>query len=737
MLNSFKIFFLLSYLKDIARNFFGKSTSNENIYKTLEDHDTKNIGKNFRKLWKQEEQKAKPSLFKMMFRICGPSVCLAGFYYMMCELILRSVQPMLLASLIKYFTDENSDTSKHHAYLYAAGLFICSLIPVINYRHYIAFVCQWFMRMKVGCSCLVYDKILSLPRSRITEGLNGRVTNLISRDVENLWGPIENNADLYKGPVETIVFSFLIYRSMGISGLAGVFLLLTLIPFQLWFSNIMAKYGKNIDESTDQRLQFVSELINGIQLIKMYGWENAFAKTMKKIRGQEIALLLKSWFVYAILMVLRVAAKLSMLLSLAAYILTGHDLTADKVFTLSFYYYYLNISMVQYWSLALKATNDGLLSARRLQEFLLEHNEPPAYLSKSVNDGSIIFDNASGAWTNDIGKKCYGIEKVNLSIKLGSFNVVVGQVGSGKSSLLQAIAGELELDDGRIDVRGEISYATQDPWLFNDTFKNNIVFNEKFDKQRYLDVINACALHADLKSFEHGDETIVAERGISLSGGQKARINLARAVYRKADIYLLDDVLSAVDTHVGNHIFVECFQKFLCNKTIVLVTHQIQFLNETHNVIVMDNGQVESKGMFKEDNGKKLKRILSNMNAASMEINSKNEQPKIEEEDEEDDVRNKCLLENVKNYLKAVGSAKFIIFVSVLTACSQTAALGVDKFLIRWTDWEKSLLLSNETSSYDVVDKRRSYLTTYTLLTVILTLFTYKAFVIMFSSLVR
>lgn len=156
-----------------------------------------------------------------------------------------------------------------------------------------------------------------------------------------------------------------------------------------------------------------------------------------------------------------------------------------------------------------------------------------------------------------------GIRDITLTVEKGSLCAVVGLVGSGKSTLLQVILGELELDEGRLEISGDISYAPQEPWLFEGSVKNNIVFIEDYNEKRYREVVKVCALERDFQLLPLGDETIVGERGISLSGGQRARISLARAIYRKAEIYLLDDPLSAVDTHVGKHIFEQCIKEHL------------------------------------------------------------------------------------------------------------------------------------------------------------------------------
>lgn len=570
--------------------------------------------------------------------------------------------------------------------------------------------------------------------------MNGRAVNLISNDLDKLFDLVKNNADLYKGPIETLVYSVFIYRSMGLPGLTGVFFILCFVPFQTWFGDIMSKHREKISKFTDQRLQFISEVINGIQLIKLYGWENSFTKMMEIVRGNEVEGLEKSWFIFALLMSLRVVAKLSMFLSLAAYVLAGNILTAEKVFMLSFYYFHLNDCMVQFWPLALKEAADGFVCIRRIEEFLLENRDSMFECSSAkvddettVEKGSISVINATGSWSTDIGQKSIGIDTVNLKIKPQSLNFIVGRVGSGKSSLLLAIINELKLEKGSVQTCGEISYATQIPWLFNESIKNNILFSETFDENRYQKVLKACALERDLKSFLKGDETIVSERGTSLSGGQKARINLARAVYKKADIYLLDDVLSAVDANVGNQIFNECFKKFLEDKTVVLITHQLgQYLKETDEVVVMKGGRIESKINPKEQkNSVEFQRILSYTND---EDSIKHEV--IEEEmdiDTEtiDTYQHLSFSQNLKNFLSAAGSKKFIAFIAFLVLSTQIAHISIDKFLTRWSDWEQSVLEATKSEA------RSSFLLTYTFLIVFLTFACYKSYVIIFSSLVK
>lgn len=319
------------------------------------------------------------------------------------------------------------------------------------------------------------------------------------------------------------------------------------------------------------------------------------------------------------------------------------------------YFNILNESMVQCWPVAITSVAEGYISVKRVQEFLLTsstkqiadtpHDNMDAikhkeYKRKNVvsvsqlngNNGNIsesktlltdrrlvngnatikgiTMSNASAVWKlGEAGEA--GVSQINLIIKERELCAVVGQVGSGKTTLLQVILGELELDSGNIKINGEMSYASQETWLFEGSIRNNIIFIEEFDEHRYRDVVRVCALEQDFKLLPHGDETIVGERGISLSGGQKARVNLARAVYKKADIYLLDDPLSAVDANVGKHIFRECIQQYLANKICILVTHQLQYLTEVEHLVLLNHGHIEAQGSYADLRARQIDSLVS------------------------------------------------------------------------------------------------------------------------------
>lgn len=294
--------------------------------------------------------------------------------------------------------------------------------------------------------------------------------------------------------------------------------------------------------------------------------------------------------------------KTALFITIVIYVLSGFTINARDVFVLTSFFNTLRSSMTVFFPQGVTLLAETGVSLDRLTRFLLyEETDFNPKLEKTnfiLNDKAeaVSIVNGTAKWNkhSDI------FTKLNIRIKRGSLTAIVGTVGSGKSSLMNLILKELPLDSGTIRVNGEISYASQEPWLFTGSIRQNILFGQEMEKYRYKAVIQSCSLERDFGLLSYGDKTIVGERGMSLSGGQKARINLARALYKKSDIYLLDDPLSAVDTRIGKELFVNCVKKFLKEKTVILVTHQLQYLKDVDQIIMLDEGAIKAQGSFTE-----------------------------------------------------------------------------------------------------------------------------------------
>ena len=341
---------------------------------------------------------------------------------------------------------------------------------------------------------------------------------------------------------------------------------------QAWLGKKSANFRLETAQKTDTRVEFMYSIINGIQVIKMFGWEIAFDRVINEIRKYEIKAIAKGFYVKATLMSFDILTSFAVFVTLVLYVsLENNPLSAQKAFVTIAYFKYVNQHLVHFWPMAITSLADGWISLKRVESFLVQNIVLKKVTETMTSEFSmgITLKNASAFWNIEDQNRC-GIDSVNLTIKPNELTAIIGTVGSGKTTLLEVILKELPLTEGFLEVGGTISYASQQTWIFEGSIKNNIVFIDDFDENRYRKVIEICALDRDLKQLPHGDETIVGERGINLSGGQKARINLARAIYKKADIYLLDDIFSAVDTVIGSIIFEEVLKKFLKVSFLIL-----------------------------------------------------------------------------------------------------------------------------------------------------------------------
>lgn len=337
----------------------------------------------------------------------------------------------------------------------------------------------------------------------------------------------------------------------------------------------------------------------------MYAWEKPFGRVISLARQREIkAIRFVSWIRGILLSFIMFSSRVSIFTSLVMYALLGNVLTAQKAFVVTAYYNVLRQTMTVFFPQAIGMLAEAIVSVKRLEKFMmfdeLDRNFQNAPKKENkhgiLQDPGIIMEKVYAKWIKESSEPT--LSNLNLRVQPTTKVCIIGKVGAGKSSLINAILGELPIESGRIEINGRISYASQEPWLFSGSVKQNIIFGLPVDKSRYRAVVKACALTRDFEIWPDGDKTVVGERGVSLSGGQKARINLARAVYRDADIYLLDDPLSAVDTHVGKILFENCIKTFLKDKLVILITHQLQYLPAVDQIVLLEEGSVKAVGTF-------------------------------------------------------------------------------------------------------------------------------------------
>lgn len=350
----------------------------------------------------------------------------------------------------------------------------------------------------------------------------------------------------------------------------------------------------------DERLNMSNEILNGIKVIKLYAWELPMLQVIADIRKRELSVLRKAMLLRYITDMINVSSPFMVsLVAFAAYVLAGNPLTPQIAFVSLTLFSYLRPPMMTMADL-IGQTVQCIVSNRRLKNFFVAEELDPSAVARDQNPEyprAIDIEAGTFKW-EQLARPT--LRNITFHIPRGILVAVVGQVGSGKSSLLSALLGEMEKVQGYVGLRGKVAYVPQQSWIQNMTVRDNIIFQKQFDQELYDKVIDACALKRDLEILPHGDMTEIGEKGINLSGGQKARISLARSLYQSCDVYLFDDPLSAVDAIVGRHIFDKVLgpQGMLKDATRILSTHSITYLKEADLAVVMKDGAITHMGEF-------------------------------------------------------------------------------------------------------------------------------------------
>ncbi|XP_022909451.2 ATP-binding cassette sub-family C member 4-like isoform X2 [Onthophagus taurus] len=441
---------------------------------------------------------------------------------------------------------------------------------------------------------------------------------------------------------------------------------------------------------TDERIKMLNEIIFGIKTIKILAWEKPITFMLKQTRKKEIKYLRSTSIFLALLMsFMYFLPKLALFSSILTYSFIGNHLTPSYVFGLVASYNLLTMQLNKFFPQTLFRWGEAIVSVKRIEEFL-QINEITKIEDTKITNYGITLKNVYSKWNEN--SKDNVLNDISLSITKPELVALIGNVGSGKSSFLKTILKE-NFIVGVIKVNGIISYCSQEPWLFKGTIKENILFEEPYNSKKYKKILKICALEHDLLTLFKGDEFKVVENGSNLSGGQKARINLARALYKDADIYLLDDILSSIDSQVAQFIFNECVKKFLRKKCVVLVLNQIEYLNYVDCVYVVQNGKLILKS-HNEQNKSRLQINFAENNIKELSKEIKTPQEHLERwkfEGVKEDYRKGTV--NFGVYKKYFGSNFYVhILIFLFTIFFIVGNATFDVGLGYWSNIDKNLV---------------------------------------------
>ncbi|XP_063908432.1 probable multidrug resistance-associated protein lethal(2)03659 isoform X2 [Zophobas morio] len=697
---------------------FKRELNEDDLFEPLDEHKASLLGTKLEQAWKEENVKHKQyGLHIALLKVFGSRFMLFGFLRLFDEVMMEIVPPFCIGRLLSYYEGTNSDVSETEAYLQALAIALCLILnALLTHPPYMGLM-HLTMKMRIACSSLIYRKMLKLSKTALAETTTGQIINLLSNDVSKFDQGFMLAHYVWIAPIHAVIGTYFLYRQIGISAFFGVVLLVAFIPVQIMLGKRTSVLRLRTALRTDERVRLINEIISGIQVIKMYCWEKPFGKLVSMARRKEMSAIRDRALIQGMFYSFETTiARTSVFLSILGYVLMGSRITAEKVFTIKAIYDVLRSVLILHFWISASSIAETNVSVSRIQKFLSSPDRVDT-TTRATSSPRILLENVTAKWQENPG-----LERVSFNVASSQTMAVIGPVGSGKSSLLNLLLNELPVESGRIDVQGNLSYSSQEPWLFSGSVRQNIIFNNEYDEERYRRVVEVCALKSDFQLFPFGDQTLVGEKGRALSGGQKARINLARCVYNEADIYLLDDPLSAVDANVGKHLYEKCIREFLKGKICVLVTHQLQYLSDVDRIVVMKNGEIESEGTFNELQTKGLDfgKLLEQFKNEDQGEESKKWEEGVDDEELKDDDNEKPLVETEKvkrgsikwslylKYLKAGGGTTMVLVMSTLFLSAHSVANAGDYYISYWVNSERRFnekVLNNMTAPNETLDR--------------------------------
>ncbi|XP_049850349.1 multidrug resistance-associated protein 1-like [Schistocerca gregaria] len=566
-----------------------------------------------------KRQGSKQSLFFTLCRTFGGEFALAGLFKLVQDALLF-VSPMLMRHLIQYLNDPNREV--YEGILIAGAMGLTSVLQSLFLHAYFFGVCQVCLHFRSSMTGFIFSKAFRLSFASMRRYTTGELVNLQGIDIFRIESALLYLHLIWSAPFQIIISIVSLYQYVGVSVFIGLLVIVLIVPINGYLSKRLSITQVNLARQRDYRNKFTTEAIHAIRVIKLFGWEPSFEEKLLEHRDREVKLLKFGGFLRVFNYFFWTSTPIFFSVVIyTAYTLLGNELTFEIAFPVLTLLNILRFPISILPNL-LVSLIDCHVSLKRLSAYFLAEEldsnavERPLLSEKRTwasedkkerwadadMEARVLISEGRFYWTD---RDRPNLVDLNFRAYPGQLVAIVGKVGAGKSSLLSAILGEMPKIEGKVVVKGSVAYCSQQAWIQNGTVRSNILFGKPFDKKLYEEAIRVSALEPDIRILPNGNLTEIGEKGINLSGGQKQRISLARAVYREADVYLFDDVLSAVDAHVSRQIFEECIKEGLKGKVRILVTHQIQYLSEVDHIVVLDEMRIIEQGKFESLYSKK------------------------------------------------------------------------------------------------------------------------------------
>ncbi|KAJ8925148.1 hypothetical protein NQ315_001333 [Exocentrus adspersus] len=683
--NTFSLL-LFGYTVGLFRKGLRRDLEEEDLYGIKESCGSKRCGDGAEAQWDKTR-----SIYKLLWRRHGREYTAICFATILWTEINSISQPYGQSKLISYFESSQSDISKTDAYYCAGIVTLLKVASVFFWRHIAIYEFYLGIKIRASLKSLLYRKALRLSSAAFSDTNLGNIVTILTKDIntieENLWMMME----FVIAFIQTGTISYLLWNRMGNAAFVGIGLLFFSLPLQIYLCSLLTGIRLRVGKYSDARLLLTQETLSAMKIVKMYGWENFFYKKIAEARKKEVSIMMKGLYLkFAVAIIAFLNSKLTFLLLILCYIWLGNTTSTETIFYVLTLYY--DLKMIFGWTIPYNTSKAAEFRAALIRLNKLLNTEEVKKLREQNNEKACLeLDQVTVKVKSDVILKrvCFKVDSPGLVL-------VTGAVGSGKSVLLKTMLQEYPCE-GVVNVRGTVSYASQEPWLFPASIKDNIMFGQEYNKERYEEVVRCCALEYDFSLLEQGDETLVVDRGANLSKGQQARVNLARAVYKDSDVYLLDDSLTALDVQVQDFIFEECIRKFLDGRIRVLVTQNVTHMKKVGKVVTLEEGCLVVHQKVVSD-GRSAVTVEEEENTdASTGGDNRTDDNKVYQETKK---QGKVELVVYKKYFRFGGGLLLFTAIMIGYILSQFLESYSDQLQTDWVDLQKEVLdLSNTTNT--------------------------------------
>ncbi|KAJ2894451.1 hypothetical protein MKZ38_007530 [Zalerion maritima] len=602
---------VFSWMTPMMKHGYKQDITEDDLWNLGKRDTTRDAGNTFQHAWKLElERRKNPSLWIALFRAFGPTYVQGALFRTGAD-IFAFLQPQLLRLLILFVHSHREHQQPEQPLVQGAAIalamFTVSVAQSLCLHQSFQRISRTGMRLKSSLISAIYAKSLDLSHASRATISTGDIVNLMAIDSQRMQDATQFCQHLWSAPLQITLCMASLYRLLGYSMFAGVAILTLMIPINGFITRAVQSLQKQQIKNKDSRARLIAEVVNNMKSIKLFAWAPEFISRIAHIRDNlELSTLRKISAIQAFSsFVGSVTPSLVACSAFGVYVYTQPDPLATEIAFPALALFHLLASPLAILPAVISSVTEASIAVGRLTNFLTaDELQPDAVVRLDAvaepGEESISVRNGTFAWDRRASK--LALESITFSARKGQLSCLVGRVGAGKSSLLHALLGDLRKVSGTVTVHGSTAYVAQQAWVLNASVRDNILFGHRWDPEFYDETIKACALLEDFAQLPHGDRTEVGDRGIALSGGQRARLTLARAVYARADVYLLDDCLSAVDAHVGRHLIDNVLgpRGLLRESTRVLATNSTPVLEVADAIAWVRDGEMAGQGTYRQ-----------------------------------------------------------------------------------------------------------------------------------------